>query len=611
MSSRPLEDYALIGDRRSAALVARDGTIAWLCLPRFDGGACFAELLGDDENGSWRLAPAEAPTTTRRAYRPESMVLETVHEVAGFGRVRVTDAMLLDGPWPRVVRVVEGVEGRVTMRSQLRLRFDYGRVVPWVHQVAGTLVAVAGPDAAAIYADVPLTGEGYSTVATFAVEPGQSVAFELAWYPSHQPIPGPSDVRAEVFRTDSAWRTWSRSCTYHGPHRALVLRSLLTLRALTHIETGAVVAAPTTSLPERLGGIRNWDYRFCWLRDATFVLTALLDAGYEAEAYAWRAWLLRTVAGNPESLQIMYGIDGARRIPEWSADWLAGYADSRPVHIGNAAVGQLQIDVYGEVVDVMFQAHRAGIAPDADEWSLMTAVLTALENRWREPDHSLWEVRDEPRHFVHSKVLAWAAFDRAIAGVERFGLNGPVEHWRAVRAQIHEDVCARGFDPKRNTFTQSYGSTELDAATLLIPLVGFLPPDDPRVRGTITAVENTLLVDGFLRRYDQPSAHTDGLPPGEGAFYACGFWLVDNYVQQHRLEDAEALFARLIRTANDVGLLAEQYDVRARRQVGNFPQAFSHVGLVNSAFALSRGRREHRRAIHNGAPVEEARRRPG
>ncbi|HTJ27520.1 MAG TPA: glycoside hydrolase family 15 protein [Candidatus Limnocylindria bacterium] len=601
--SRPLEDYALIGDRRTAALVARDGTIAWLCVPRFDGGACFAALLGDDENGSWRLGPVDDTVSSKRAYRPESLVLDTVHEIAGGGRVRVTDALLLDGPFPRLVRLVEGQAGSVEMRSELRLRFDYGSVIPWLHQIAGTLVAVAGPDAAALYADVPLIGEGYSTVATFRVEQGQSVAFEMAWYPSHAPIPGPSDVREQIFHTDGAWRTWSRSCAYRGPHRALVVRSLLTLQALTHIETGAVVAAPTTSLPERLGGVRNWDYRFCWLRDATFVLTALLDAGYEAEAYAWRAWLLRAVAGNPANLQIMYGIDGARRIPEWTADWLHGYAESQPVRIGNAAVGQLQTDVYGEIVDVMFQAHRAGIPPDADEWALTTAVLDALESRWREPDHSLWEVRGDPRHFVHSKVLAWAAFDRAIAATERYGLEGPLERWRAARGAIHEQVCERGFDEERNTFTQSYGSAELDAATLLIPLVGFLPPDDPRVRGTIAAIEQTLLVDGFLRRYQQPSAQTDGLPPGEGAFYACGFWLVDNYVQQGRLDDAEALFSRLIGTANDVGLLAEQYAVDVRRQVGNFPQAFSHVGLVNSAFSLSRGR-ERRRGIHNGAHAE-------
>jgi GH15 family glucan-1,4-alpha-glucosidase len=379
-----------------------------------------------------------------------------------------------------------------------------------------------------------------------------------------------------------------------------VIRSLLTLRALTHVETGAVVAAPTTSLPERVGGVRNWDYRFCWLRDATFVLTALLDAGYEAEAYAWRAWLLRAVAGSPENLQIMYGIDGSRRIPEWTANWLPGYAGSQPVRIGNAAVGQSQTDVYGEVVDVMFQAHRAGIPPDADEWALTTAALEALAQRWRAPDHSLWEVRDEPRQFVHSKVLAWVAFDRAIAASEQYGYASPLERWRATREEIHREVCERGFDARRNTFTQSYGSAELDAATLLIPLVGFLPPDDPRVRGTIATIERCLLVDGFLHRYEQPSAQTDGLPPGEGAFYACGFWLVDNYVQQGRIDDAEALFARLTSTTNDVGLLAEQYDVHERRQIGNLPQAFSHVGLVNSAFALSRGRREHRRASRDG-----------
>ncbi len=584
--TRPIEDYALIGDTRTAALVSRDGSIDWLCLPRFDSGACFAALVGDDDNGSWQLAPHEAVTSSRRAYRSDSMVVETVHETAS-GRVRVVDAMLPGSEAPRLVRLVIGEAGRVPMRSSIKIRFDYGRVVPWVRSASSAVVAVAGPDAVALYADVPLRGEEFATVAEFEVAAGQRVGFELAYFPSYEEQPGPSDVLTALRRTDVFWREWARTCRYEGPWRDAVVRSLLTLKALTTAQTGAVLAAPTTSLPERIGGVRNWDYRYCWLRDATFVLVALLNAGYEEEAFAWRAWLLRAVAGNPQQLQILYGLRGERRLPEFEADWLAGYAGSRPVRIGNAAAEQLQLDVYGEVVDVMFQAHKAGLAPDAQEWDLSQAVVEAVERRWSEPDSGLWEVRGPARHFVHSKVLAWVALDRVVKGVEEFGLAGPVERWRVLRDTIHAEVCARGYDAQRETFTQSYGSLELDAATLLIPLVGFLPPEDPRVRGTVAAVERELLEDGFVRRYTQPTAETDGLPPGEGAFYACAFWLADNYVLQNRYDDARALFERLLSTANDVGLLAEEYDVGERRLVGNFPQAFSHVGLVNTAYNLA------------------------
>ncbi len=584
--TRPIEDYALIGDTHTAALVSRDGSIDWLCLPRFDSGACFAALVGDEDNGSWRLAPRDPVTSTRRAYRTDSMVVETVHEVAG-GRVRVVDAMLPGSETPRLVRLVVGEAGRVAMRSTVKIRFDYGQVVPWVRSASAAVVAVAGPDAAAFYADVPLRGEDLATVAEFEVGAGERVSFELAYFPSYEEQPGPSDVLTALRRTDVFWREWARTCRYEGPWRDAVVRSLLTLKALTAVKTGAVLAAPTTSLPEKIGGVRNWDYRYCWLRDATFVLVALLNAGYEEEAFAWRAWLLRAVAGNPQQLQILYGLRGERRLPEFEADWLDGYAGSRPVRIGNAAAEQLQLDVYGEVVDVMFQAHKAGLAPDAQEWDLSQAVIEAVEQRWREPDRGLWEVRGPARHFVHSKVLAWVALDRGVKAVEEFGLAGPVERWRALRDTIHAEVCAQGYDPTRETFTQSYGSLELDAATLLIPLVGFLPPDDPRVRGTVAAVERELLEDGFVRRYTQPTADTDGLPPGEGAFYACAFWLADNYVLQNRYDDARALFERLLSTANDVGLLAEEYDVREGRLVGNFPQAFSHVGLVNTAYNLA------------------------
>jgi GH15 family glucan-1,4-alpha-glucosidase len=584
--SRPIEDYALIGDTRTAALVARDGSIDWLCLPHFDSAACFAALVGDEENGTWRLAPQGTVTASRRAYREDSLVLETTHEADG-GRVRIVDAMLAGSDVPRMLRLVIGESGRVAMRSQLRIRFDYGRAVPWVHRNAGTIVAVAGPDAVALYADVPLRGEDLSTVAEFTVGPGDRVGFEMAYFPSYDAQPGPSDVAAALHRTDAFWRKWARTCGYQGPWRANVVRSLLTLKALTSARTGAVLAAPTTSLPEELGGVRNWDYRYCWLRDATFVLVALLNAGFEEEAFAWRAWLLRAVAGNPERIQILYGLRGERNVAEFEAPWLRGYANSRPVRIGNAAANQLQLDVYGEVVDVMYQSHRAGLPPDADEWSLSTAVVEAVEKHWAEPDCSLWEMRGERRHFVHSKVLAWVAFDRAIKAIEKFGLDGPAERWRAQRAQLHADVCTRGYDPTRETFTQSYGSRELDAATLLLPLVGFLPPEDPRITGTIRAIERELTVDGFVRRYTQPTAATDGLPPGEGAFYACSFWLADNYVLQNRRADARAVFERLIGTANDVGLLSEEYDLSAKRLVGNFPQAFSHVGLVNTAYNLA------------------------
>jgi len=585
--SRPIEDYALIGDTRTAALVCRDGSIDWLCLPNFDSGACFAALVGDAENGAWTLAPQARVTAIRRAYRQDSLILETSYELEGGGRVRIIDAMLPGSDVPRVVRLVIGVAGRVAMRSQMRIRFDYGRIVPWIHRAAGTVVAVAGPDALALYADVPLRGEDLSTVAEFWVGPGDRVGFEMAYFPSYDAQPGPSDVTIALRRADAFWREWARACRYDGPWRDGVVRSLLTLKALTDARTGAVLAAPTTSLPEALGGVRNWDYRYCWLRDATFVLVALLNAGYEEEAYAWRAWLLRSVAGNPDQIQILYGLRGERRVPEFEAPWLRGYADSRPVRIGNAAAAQLQLDVYGEVADVMYQAHRAGFPPDADEWSLTTAVVEAVEKRWSEHDCGLWEVRGPQRPFVHSKVLAWVALDRAVSAIERFGLNGPADRWRALRAHVHAEVCALGYDPKRETFTQSYGSVELDAATLLLPLVGFLPPGDPRVVGTVRAVERELMVDGFVRRYTQPSAQTDGLPPGEGAFYACGFWLADNYVLQNRRNDARALFERLIGTANDVGLLSEEYDLDAKRLVGNFPQAFSHVGMVNTAYNLA------------------------
>jgi GH15 family glucan-1,4-alpha-glucosidase len=586
--ARRIEDYALIGDTRTAALVGRDGTIEWLCLPRFDSGACFAKLVGDDDNGSWSLAPKGGRVVERR-YREDSLLLETIWEVDGGVRVRVVDGMLPGSDAPRVVRLVVGEHGRATMTSRIEIRYDYGRVVPWLRHAAGTFVACGGPDAIALYADVALSVDGDANVAEFEVGEGDRIGMEMAYFSSYDEQPGPSDVTSALRRTDVFWREWARTSTYDGPWREMVMRSLITLKALTDVKTGAVLAAPTTSLPEQIGGVRNWDYRYCWLRDATFVLVALLNAGYEEEAFAWRGWLLRAVAGNPKNLQILYGLRGERRLPEFEAPWLAGYEQSRPVRIGNAAAAQLQLDVYGEVADAMYQAHRGGLLPDTDEWRLITNVVEAVEERWRDEDRGLWEVRGPCRHFVHSKVLAWVALDRAVCAIEQYQMDGPVDRWRALRDQIHADVCKHGYDSKRATFTQSYGSREIDAATLLIPLVGFLKPDDPRVLGTVRAVERELLVDGFVMRYTFASNDTDGLPPGEGAFYACGFWLADNYVLQGRKDDASRLFERLIGTANDVGLLSEEYDVHAKRLVGNFPQAFSHVGLVNTAYNIAGG----------------------
>ena len=601
--SAPLEDYALLGDNRTAALVRRDGSIDWCCMPRFDSPACFAALVGTDENGFWRLSAADPKAKIARAYRQDSMVLETIYDVAGGGRARVVDAMVLEDAHVRIIRRVSGVRKRVKIRSELRLRFDYGSSVPWVSHVDGGIKAVAGPDAAVVYADVPLAPEGLSHVAEFEVDENEHVSFELVFYPSHERrAPERCSALSAIERADATWHAWSQACTYDGPYREAVMRSLLTLKTLQYSTSGAIAAAPTMSLPEELGGVRNWDYRYCWVRDATFVLTALMNAGYREEAQDWRAWLLRAVAGSPSELQILYGLLGQRRIHEYEAPWLSGYANSRPVRIGNAASTQFQLDVYGETVDVMYQARRAGFPSEAEEWALSTAVIEAVEKRWHEPDQSLWEIRGDPRQFVHSKVLAWVALDRAVRAIETFSLDGPLDRWRAVRAQIHADVCADGYDTARETFTQSYGSKELDAATLLIPLVGFLPPDDPRVRGTIRAIERELIRDGFLLRYSPPDAAFDGFPPGEGAFLACNFWLCDAYALVGRYDDAVRTFERLLKIRNDVGLLAEEYDPHAKRQLGNFPQAFSHVGLVNTAFNLHASAKPAEQRAHDEVP---------
>jgi GH15 family glucan-1,4-alpha-glucosidase len=584
-----IEDYALIGDTQTAALVGRDGSIDWLCLPRFDSGACFAALVGDRSNGRWRIAPVEEATTTRQ-YRAGTLVLETTF-VTPSGTVRLVDCMPIRGEAPDVVRVVQGVSGRVAMRMDLVIRFDYGAFVPWVRRVEGALQAVAGPDAVELRTPVATRGEDLSTVADFEVGPGDEVPFVLTWHRSHEPPPAPVDARRAVEDTTTWWTTWSDRCSTVGDLRDVVVRSLITLKALTYAPTGGIVAAPTTSLPEELGGVRNWDYRYCWLRDATFSLYALMLAGYDAEAVAWRDWLLRVAAGAPDQLQIMYGPAGERRLPELTLDWLAGYEGSRPVRIGNAASRQFQLDVYGEVMDCFHQARRAGVDQDPEAWRLQQAVMEFLEGHWRDPDEGIWEVRGPRRHFTHSKVMAWVALDRAVKAVEVFGLEGHVDRWRAVRAEVHAEVCELGYDPGRGTFTQSFGRGELDASLLMIPLVGFLPAGDPRVVGTVAAIEAELDEDGLVRRYSGDSlGDVDGLPGGEGAFLPCSFWLADNLILQGRAEEGRARFDRLTGLANDVGLLAEEYHPGLGRMLGNFPQAFTHVGLINTAHNLTAAR---------------------
>ncbi|GAB2623432.1 glycoside hydrolase family 15 protein [Streptomyces capparidis] len=591
MPSR-IEDYALIGDLHTAALVGADGSIDWLCLPRFDSGACFAALLGDEENGHWRIAPVGEGRCTRRSYRGDTLVLETVWETSS-GTVKLIDFMPQRDEIPDVVRIVEGVTGEVRVLSELRLRFDYGRVVPWVRRSDDHRVAVAGPDSAWLRIDprVRTHGRDRSTRSEFTVRPGDRVPFVLTWHPSHEPAPPPTDAEEALAATVDGWEKWASQCTYEGPWREAVLRSLITLKALTYRPTGGIVAAPTTSLPELIGGERNWDYRFCWLRDATLTLGALVTSGYLDEAREWREWLLRAVAGDPADLRIMYGLGGERRLPETVLDWLPGYEGSVPVRIGNAAAEQLQLDVYGEVMHTLHLAREAGLDGERYVWRIQRALLDFLESHWQEPDEGLWEVRGGRRHFVHSKVMAWVAFDRAVRTVERGRFQGPVKRWRALRDEVHREVCERGWDPERRTFTQYYGSRELDAATLLMPHVGFLPPEDPRVVGTVEAVARELDEGGFVRRYSNPAhSSVDGLPGAEGAFVACSFWLAAAQHVTGKTEQARELFERLLDMRNDVGLLAEEWDAAAGRQIGNFPQAFSHIGLVNAAMVLSGAR---------------------
>jgi GH15 family glucan-1,4-alpha-glucosidase len=584
MSSR-IEDYALLGDCLTAALVSRGGSVDWLCLPHFDSPACFAALLGTPEHGRWLLAPRGEARGNRWRYRDGTLILETDWETAD-GAVTVIDCMPPRSNEPDLLRVVVGRRGRVPMRMELAPRFDYGSIGPWMRRTKRGLSAVAGPDALVLDAPMEVQHDGLRATAEFEVAEGQRVPFVLMWFPSHEAVPEPIDPEGVIEQTERWWKDWSGKCSFQGPWRDAVQRSLITLKALTFAPTGGIVAAATTSLPEQLGGVRNWDYRFCWVRDATFTLYALLSNGYQDEAVAWREWLLRAAAGDPAQMNIMYGLSGRRRLTEVELKWLPGYDNSRPVREGNAAYAQFQLDVFGELLDAFHQARRAGVPPEEDAWHVERALAEFLESAWHRPDEGIWEVRGPRRHFTHSKVMAWVAFDRMVKAVEHFGLEGPAERWRQARDEVHREVCEKGYDAGRNTFVQYYGAKELDASLLMIPLVGFLPAEDARVVGTVEAIQRELMHDGFVARYPTHPG-VDGLPPGEGAFLACSFWLADCLALLGRAEEARAQFERLLGLRNDLGLLAEEYDPKAGRLVGNFPQAFSHVGLVNTARNLT------------------------
>jgi len=591
-----IEDYGLIGDCESAALVGRDGSIDWFCAPRFDSAAAFAALLGTPEHGRWLIAPATVVRHLRRQYREGTLILETEFETAN-GTVRLLDFMAPRTQYPEIVRIVEGVAGSVPMHTELIIRFDYGSALPWVRRIHDreVLSAIAGPDALFLKSPVSLRGKDFHTVADFSIAAGQRIPFHMAWAPSHLPPPDIGDALTALDETQRWWTEWSSRCTYEGEYRDLVLRSLITLKALAYAPTGGLVAAVTTSLPEKIGGVRNWDYRYCWLRDATFTLYALMVGGYIEEAKAWREWLLRAVAGNPAQASIMYGVGGERRLNELTLDWLPGYEGSRPVRQGNAAHAQFQLDVYGEVMDSLYLSHRYGLEPNPHAWAVQRALIQFVESAWQQPDEGLWEVRGPRRHFTHSKVMAWVAIDRAVKSVEKLGMHGPLDRWRALRAQIHAEVCAKGYDPAQKSFVQFYGGKTLDASLLMIPLVGFLPATDAQVLGTVAAIEKTLVHDGFVARYT-PIQDVDGLPPGEAPFLACTFWLADNLALQGRYDEAREVFERVAGVRNDLGLLSEEYDPSSKRQLGNFPQAFSHVGLINTARNLSKnGGPAHRR----------------
>ena len=589
MSCR-IEDYGLIGDCETAALVGRDGSIDWLCWPAFDSDACFAALLGTDKHGRWLIAPAEEVTKTSRRYRDNTLILQTRFETAS-GVVELIDFMPPRGNASDVVRLVRGVSGRVGLRMQLVIRFGFGADIPWVKRTEdGALLAIAGQHMTVLRTPVETRGEDLTTVADFEVSAGETIPFVLSYGPSHLPIPEPIDPAQALQDTEDFWADWCSHCTYRGERRDLVMRSLITLKALTYKPTGGIVAAPTTSLPEKLGGLRNWDYRFCWLRDATFTLLALMNSGYTEEASAWHNWLLRAVAGSPDNMQIMYGIMGQRRLLEWEAGWLPGYEGAQPVRVGNAAHAQLQLDVYGELIDAFHQSRMAKLELDEGSWALECAVLGHLAEVWDQPDHGIWERRGEARHYVSSKVMTWVAFDRGIKSAEKFGFKAPLERWRELRDAIHREVCEKGFDRELNTFVESYGAQWLDASILLLPAVGFLPASDPRVRGTIEAIEKHLMRDGFVLRHD-PREVSDERQPIEGAFLACSLWLADAHVLAGEIAKAKALFDRVVAIANDLGLLAEEFDPGERRQTGNFPQALTHIALINTAHNLSDAKR--------------------
>jgi GH15 family glucan-1,4-alpha-glucosidase len=614
--AKRIEDYALIGDCETAALVGRDGSIDWLCWPRFDSGAVFASLLGTAENGHWIIAPTDADARVTRRYCGNTLILETEFEtrdgaatLIDFMPLRFQEAAARDTS--HLVRIVRGRRGIVEMATELTLRFDYGAIVPWITRKDGdTLVAIAGPDMVVFRSTVPIEAEGYRHHGKFTVQAGTDVIFSMGYGPSYQPPPDPIDALAALKATDESWEEWASSCRDFGIHSDKVKRSAIILKALTYRPTGGMVAAPTTSLPETLGGSRNWDYRYCWLRDATFTLLSLMTSEFYQEAAAWRSWLRRAVAGDPAQVQIMYGIAGERRLDELEVPWLEGYEESKPVRIGNAAAGQLQIDIYGEVLDALYQASASGLASSSSDWDLQCALVEHLETIWHRPDEGIWEVRGGSRHFTYSKVMAWVAFDRAIKSMEKWDLPGPIERWRGIRDQIHDDVCRNGFNAERGAFVQSYGSDHLDASALLIPLVGFLPPTDPRVLSTIEAIQRDLMEDGLVLRY-RPEEVDDGLATQEGAFLACSFWLVDNLVMLGRYDEANEMFERLLSLCNDVGLLAEEYDPRARRMVGNFPQAFSHIALINSASNLFNWSHREKPATRRSAKhPDEAKRLP-